>query len=142
MTIPTVLSNRQVFQTINGWTKDKMIIHIQDNFKGKAFRLEDEHKCFYRGSEGTACGVGLFIPEKIYHAAMDYPHSLRADEMIPKFGLSDVMPLSLAGMLRMQQVHDGSSEWLTLSDLLKFVESEVVDSPAPWEKDSTVQYHF
>ena len=47
---------------INGWTKEKMIKHIETHFKGKAVE-RDTGYCQYLTDDGKKCAVGLFLPK-------------------------------------------------------------------------------
>ena len=59
------------FQTINCWTKAKMIEHVKANFKGKSVADPYTGTCMYRGPDGKKCAVGLFITDKHYNVELE-----------------------------------------------------------------------
>lgn len=99
-----------MFQTINGWTKKKMLQYIKDNFKGKSGTSE---KCFYRGPDDKKCAAGLFIPDELYDDQMDLmeKNGANIDVVVRKFlEVEDLMPLKvgefMSPMRRFQLAHD------------------------------------
>jgi len=112
-------------KTINGWTKEKMIAHIKAEFKGKS---ENGAICLYRGPEGKKCAVGMFIPEDLYRKNMDTENGnggIGAKWIIEKFKLQDIMPLDNLGMGCLQFCHDQSIPSETLSDIIRWIDTNV-----------------
>ena len=114
--------------TINGWTKQSMLEHIKTNFKGKSIntKSDGEDICLYRGPDGKKCAVGLFIPDEKYDRSME--------ECSP---LSDVLrcvtqhfPLNPENMRVLQYIHDTSKEENCLSQMIEWVEQNVIDEVA------------
>jgi hypothetical protein len=119
-----------MLQTINGWTKAKMIKHIKANFRGKSHVGEgndDSGRCLYRGPNGAKCAIGLFIPDDRYNPQMDDIDnaSVRASVVIATYDLEEFMPLDRMEMQRLQGVHDCSDEANTLRDMIKWVKENV-----------------
>lgn len=120
------------YKTQNGWTKEKMIEHIQTNFKGKSFRLksssmaeEASQLCAYRGIDGTKCAVGMFIPDEKYRVEMEDKTIIALQR---DFASIDVhMPLETEGMFQLQMVHDCSRDVKCLTDMLEWVNKCVED---------------
>lgn len=116
---------------LNGWTKKKMIKHIEENFKGKSIS-RDGKLCLYKTAEGKKCAVGLFIPQKrreqfdlagsVYNLLTEYPD------------LKKAMPIDEDSLYELQVVHDKGDFELppfdnrtdneVLMDLISFIESE------------------
>lgn len=115
----------------NGWTKEKVIKHIEQNFKGKAY---DENLCIcrYKTEDGKKCAVGLFIPKS--HEAYRYEGCV--DALIQEYkDLKKVLPMDLESLRKIQNIHDlGNTVFCTdedfrtneeiLMDLISFIESE------------------
>jgi hypothetical protein len=112
---------------INGWTKNKVIKHIEKNFKGKA-QTEDGF-CIYKTEDGKKCAVGMFIPDghsaansitNVEGLLLDYPD------------LKKVMPFSERDLRIFQNVHDQCdnldydprTDEEVLMDLISFIECE------------------
>ncbi len=106
-----------MLKPINNWTKARIIKQIETNMLGhKSCNYKDE--CVYRALDSNKCAVGVFIPDSLYHTSFE-ESSIQA--LWPK--LSDVMPLNLAGMQRLQRIHDSCGllrdprlllvEWIT-----------------------------
>lgn len=108
------------YNTINGWTKQKMINHIKKNFNGKS--VNNEGSCQYRGPNETKCAVGMFIPDKKYKTTME---SITGSVVIARFKLK--MPLELNGMDALQLMHDTSHPMDTLEDMLSWIDNCVED---------------
>lgn len=105
-------------ECINGWTKKTMIKHIKDNFKGKSIYSV---WCAYRGSEGTKCAVGMFIPDEIYSYTME---QLTYSDLLDGFPeVSSFVPLE--DMRGLQDAHDNSLPQCTLSDMLSYIKAHV-----------------
>lgn len=112
----------------NGWTKKKMIKHIELNFKGKAI---ENTQCLYKTSDGKKCAVGLFIPEN--HVGQKYIGSVSGLLKIYP-DLKKSMPTTTGKLKELQFIHDlGNSYFKTddkrtdeevLCDLISFIESE------------------
>lgn len=99
---------------INGWTKETVIKHITDNFKGKAMIGGGPlgKTCVYLTSTGRKCAVGLFIPDG--HEAQQYSGtSVLMIEAHPD--LADKMPLSKRALYDFQTRHDGMDEDLSIN---------------------------
>lgn len=108
-----------MYKTINGWTKEKMIKHIVNNFRGKSTDDPDisgYQVCRYRGTGGKKCAVGLFIPDEKYSDGIE---SVAVSEIYNDFKL--VLPLSRTGMATFQLVHDDSIPSETLQVMLSWL---------------------
>lgn len=118
-----------MYKTQNGWTKEKMIAHIETEFKGRSVKPGTLNDCLYRGPNGKKCAVGMFIPNELYNIDMDGPQN-SAHCVIRGFNLNGVMPLDEDGMDSFQRAHDhvsiGADEEV-LMDLINFIEAEVTD---------------
>ncbi len=116
---------------INGWTKAKIIQHIKDNFKGKAFNYSNPKDrkcgaevCVYLTKDGRKCAVGLFIPD----GHNGQRHIGTVSGLLFRFpDLSDVMPLDTSSMSGLQRAHDESGEETTLEEMLEYIEKNIVD---------------
>lgn len=90
---------------INNWTEEKVIKHIQENFKGRAV---EGSQCAYRTSDGKRCIAGLFMSDQTLEQLEE--QNLMTDSIDGK-SVWDVaendMPLSMPLMERWQGVHDG-----------------------------------
>lgn len=119
-----------MYTTINGWTKAKMIEHINTNFKGWAGIEHSDGKtsCYYRTPEidSRGCAVGIFIPDNMYKAEIEGSSADRAIKKIPE--LAAVMPLDTNGICMMQSVHDAATKD-TLDHILRFIDAFVQDAP-------------
>ncbi len=117
-----------MFTTVNGWTKDSIVAHIEAHFTGKSFVLNpDTHKdeCKYRGPNGEKCAVGLFIPDDKYRPSMDINCENHATGIIERYRLSNIMPLDIQGMQAFQQVHDNSTPSECKGNMLAWVRENV-----------------
>lgn len=87
---------------INGWTKEKVIKHIEENFKGRAYDVE-KNICEYLTKDGKKCAVGLFIPDghKGQKFVGDVLNLLGKHE-----NLLLKMPFDSEHLLTMQRIHD------------------------------------
>jgi hypothetical protein len=112
-----------MYKIINGWTKDKMIKHIEKNFKGKSFINNDD--CLYRTEDGRKCAVGLFIPDDKYRESME---NIWVPNVVRDYGLEEFMPLNNLGLSALQRVHDESAKDETLGDMLAWINENVEDS--------------
>lgn len=111
-----------MYKTINGWTKEKMIQHVKDNFKGKSTSIIDL-SCLYRGPKGKKCAAGLFIPDKLYNESMETNTISILIDKFPK--LERFMPLNQEAMGFLQGSHDSSEPNETLYCMLNFIEKNV-----------------
>lgn len=115
-----------MYKTINGWTKQGMIDHIDANFKGKSYTERpiekgiDTIQCAYRGKNGAKCAVGLFIPDDKYSEDFEGESIYQIGE-----GLFQYMPLSIEGMAKLQREHDGSDENDTLGAMIHWINTHV-----------------
>lgn len=101
---------------VNGWTKEKMISHVEKEFKGKAITEANSFRCQYLTKDGKKCAVGMFIPEGSYEDCMDEGVG-PASELFRVFtSLLTVMPLTGPEMQDFQGVHDSMSEHLTMEE--------------------------
>lgn len=122
-----------MFQTVNGWTKERVIEHVKHNFRGKTLRyLDSPHFCAYRSPEGRKCAAGLFIPDELYNADMEgkpIGYVTAEHEDVIK-----VLPLTVTGMGNFQDVHDTLENDLPVSEqlfqLVTWLEQNVVDGVA------------
>ncbi len=86
---------------INGWTKEKVIAHLEANFKGKA--MGKNGLCQYLTEDGRSCAVGMFIPkgdEALYFQG-DSQNLLRS---YPE--LIDSLPMNKESLIEFQAIHD------------------------------------
>lgn len=94
---------------INGWTKEKVIKHVKENFKGFAFRTNISNGrglCQYLTKDGKKCAVGLFIPDG--HTAQNSED--RAIVILNQYPeLSKRMPLNEDQMNKWQKWHDDAA---------------------------------
>lgn len=116
---------------INGWTKETVIKHIEDNFKGKAMQsIGLTYTCSYLTRDGKKCAVGLFIENG--HPAQKYQRV--ASDLIKNFpDLNDSMPF-IDKLDEFQSFHDiGNASTISqdnrtdeevLMDLISYIESE------------------
>ena len=117
------------YQTINGWTKQKMIDHIIKNFKGRSYDKENE-SCLYRGPKGKKCAVGLFIPESLNSEIGNNNASIARDLIRESYAISKVMPLEVEGLMSMQEAHDTGDE--TSAKLDNRTNEEVLQDILSW----------
>jgi len=93
------------FKLNKGWTKEKVLKQFKKRNDGTR-AVDRDGGCQYRGIKGNCCAVGAFIPDKVYVRVMDSADSTSACTIIPQYSLHQYMPLSVAGMDRMQVFHD------------------------------------
>ncbi len=122
-----------MYQTINGWTKAKMIQHIKDNFKGKSTEMITTNgttyaSCRYRTSCGKKCAVGLFIPENMYSFNFE-GHNI-TNLLAENSELGKVLPLPLYMMNKLQHIHDCSKPEETLRNIVYWIQNHVTDEPS------------
>ena len=93
-------------QTINGWTKEKMIETIYAGNKGKCAVIRNHFEqivCSYLTEDGNKCAVGCFIPDG--HIAQT--RTTTAGALLADYpDLVHFMPLEIAGLIVMQKTHD------------------------------------
>lgn len=99
------------YQTINGWTVEKMKEQIRKKNNGK--RAVGEHPdfdreiCLYETPDGNHCAVGCFIPEG--HKALSLGAGVDSLlDLNPE--LHDVFPLESEALSQLQSVHDGNGD--------------------------------
>lgn len=112
-----------MYKTINGWTKEKMIQHVKDNFKGKSVNLSG--LCVYRGRNETKCAAGLFMKDEDYSFAFEHRNIKTLMKEHPE--IKDSMPLDSDGMISLQFIHDERVAEDPLPKILNFIEHEVSD---------------
>lgn len=107
---------------INGWTKEKVMEHIRNNFKGKSI-AEDGIMCLYRGLNSKKCAVGMFIPDEVYINEMD--DCGVCSLLFNRFPfLNQIMPLNVTYMYELQKRHDNAeSNNQCLHNMLNYVDS-------------------
>jgi len=117
-----------MFNPINGWTKAKIIKHIEKNFKGKSVKKyettfsKNNEVCLYRGPEGKKCAVGMFIDDEDYSPDME---ETNASKNIEKFSLEKDMPIPTEWINEFQQVHDRSRACNTKKQLISWIKKNV-----------------
>lgn len=90
----------------NGWTKKKVIKHIEDNFRGKSVD-KCLGVCEYQGKNGKRCAVGLFLPKK--HEALKFNGGV--DGLLNEYpDLFGKLPFDKFSLRQLQQIHDGVDE--------------------------------
>lgn len=119
-----------MFECINGWTKKKMITKVKKEFKGKS--ENSNGRCEYRSKDKTKkCGVGIFIPAKVYNDTMDEGMNTAAEVVIQDYKPSEIMPLKDYTMRYFQERHDtlnGESPIsFQLDELIDWIYSNVKD---------------
>ena len=116
-----------MFQTINGFTKQKMKDVINQRFTKKS--IGQDGTCVYRGPEGSMCVVGCFIPDteideeflsKINHQSVTSLLSKRPH-------LKALMPLEPCDLTEFQEAHDEEYD-CTKKDLIDWVENNVEET--------------
>jgi hypothetical protein len=107
---------------INGWTKQGIIDHIRNNFKGKSVSGPDK-VCCYRGDNGAKCAVGMFIPDDKYSKSMENTVVSSLLKLHPT--LASSMPLKLLGMSTLQGIHDYEHENNILECMVKWIQTNV-----------------
>lgn len=114
------------FQTINGWTKEKMKAQIRAKNNGKV--ASNGKLCLYETPDGNHCAVGCFIPEG--HQAMNATESV---EWLLGYheDLLKHMPLIKDGMYKLQVEHDKYTSTPTedvRKVLCKWIDENVIDT--------------
>lgn len=93
------------YKTINGWTKELIINAIKLGNNGTSFSVSG--MCVYRNKDNNKCGVGVFIPDDLYHKRCEF---IGVDSLLTTYpGLNDFMPLNLDGLRLLQSKHDNFS---------------------------------
>jgi hypothetical protein len=111
-----------MYKTINGWTKQKMIDHINCNFTIQSMDQRGD-TCMYRGVSGAKCAIGLFIPDELYNVSMERQYLPFLIKLEPK--LSFAMPLEQEAMSLLQNVHDRSSTNDVLLLMIEWIKDHV-----------------
>lgn len=105
------------FKCINGFTKEKMIDVVNNEFKGKSF--VGSSGCRYKTYDGRKCAVGMFIPDSKYDEGMDnrshFGNSVSITYLLHYFPNVEVdMPLDHDGLVSFQSCHDGLNLMLSI----------------------------
>jgi len=116
------------FQTINGWTKEKMKVAIRAGNNGKRAFDPQEHVCRYLTPDGNRCAVGCFLPDG--HPGQSYEGTtIGLLNEYPE--LKKKMPLSPEALRRLQKVHDShisARDALDMRDVLcEWIDKNVED---------------
>lgn len=112
-----------MYKCINGWTKEKMLRKLRSRkFEHKSESWDG--RCLYVADDGNMCGVGMFIPKKMYTKSME---GSNARTVIRKFKLADKMPLGYAGMEALQAFHDGCYSEKAKQEMIDWVKENVRD---------------
>lgn len=96
-----------MFNTANGYTKQKIIDKINSDFKGKAVRAIDADEksiCAYLTHDGKKCAVGLFIPDG--HDAQSHEGGYQDLMKNHSETLQTLMSMEDTGMTAFQSFHD------------------------------------
>jgi len=117
-----------MYKPNSGYTKQSIIDKINSEFKGKSLR--ENGVCLYRGTGGTKCAIGLFLPDDskpivdkfeggVYDLIREYPN------------ITDILPLDSetanAGFQRMHDgiIYTGNSVDVQKQALIKWVNNNV-----------------
>ncbi len=118
-----------MYTPINGWTKQLILDHIEKEFKGKS--LQNDGSCLYRGENGRKCAAGIFIPDSLYSHRLENKtiHSLM-DKNYSEYNesITNVMPLEVTAMMRLQDIHDTGNEETIKSEMINCVKENVKDN--------------
>ena len=93
-----------MFKCINGFTKTKMIEMIILGNNGTQSMGNGTTNCAYRGRNGNKCPVGCFIPDELYHTALEGRDIGSIYSDYPE--IQACMPLNQHGMFSLQSIHD------------------------------------
>lgn len=120
-----------MFETINGWTKERMKeqIRLKNNGTKALIKSEESEKCVYRTEDGNACAVGCFIPDEDYRPEMDRRTMLPTclEKEFPE--LMKKLPLEPLALEQMQSIHDrGSKVGDVRIRLCDWIDKNVIDS--------------
>lgn len=117
-----------MIQYKNGWTKSKVIKHIEKNFKGKA--VNKDNICSYLTKNGKKCAVGLFIPDG--HEGQKFKGGIY-DLLVYHPDLQYHMPMDKHNLNSLQYIHDkGDNSYIDedlrtdeeiLSDIINYIET-------------------
>lgn len=108
-----------MYKTINGWTKQSMIEHIETEFKGKS--ITSSGSCRYLTDDGKKCAIGMFIPYYKYSKEME--GLINISELSKKYKIS--FPLHPSIMRQLQIIHDESPIDNCLTNMLAWIENNV-----------------
>lgn len=116
------------YQTLNGWTKEKMVEQIKKYNNGTKAWSDSISACMYLTSDNNRCAAGCFIPDA--HPGLRFQGSV--DRLVTGHpGLEKLLPLNISGMMMMQNEHDrvSTSENVSMHDILtRWIESNVEDA--------------
>lgn len=111
---------------INGWTADKVIAHIEENFKGKAYNRQS-NRCFYKKGN-KKCAIGLFLPEGhpgqkstrvVYELLLQYPELKKYIPVSDSYGFQRIHDCADQDNARF----DFRTDEEVLMDLVSYIES-------------------
>jgi len=85
---------------INGYTRKKVLNAIKKKTLLKP--CKNMGTCFYRGSDGNKCLIGVFIPDDKYTVRMEYC----TKTVIETYMLERFMPMNTDRMYKLQRFHD------------------------------------
>src|SRR5688500_14678992 len=91
------------YQTVNGWTKERMKQAIRERNNGKPAYVPGIG-CSYLTSDGNCCAVGCFIPQG--HKGQGANSTIAANLFVKYPDLRSLMPLSDYAMQDFQNYHD------------------------------------
>lgn len=121
MTLKEFQEKQSLFKLNPGWTKARMLELLLTKNNGS--RAMSSHSCVYKTEEGNRCAVGCFFPDE--HPALEDAEGVFGT-LVRFPDLKAFLPLSISGMLQLQQIHD-----YTLKDLhaafRKFVTEDVIE---------------
>lgn len=96
------------YRTLNGWTKESMIKHIENEMKD--WPSEKDGTCVYRAEDGNKCLVGCFIPDELYEPEFDQLLDFAGIDLFDQRPeLIYKMPLETNAMVILQELHDTTS---------------------------------
>jgi hypothetical protein len=110
---------------LNGWTKEKVIDQLNQEFKGVAYN-DLRCQCSYRAGN-KKCVAGCFIPNDLYTSSMEgiYIDTLMSSNK----DISNSMPFGSLVMKTWQDIHDNIDSSLPLEDqmfeLISFLDKDV-----------------
>lgn len=124
-----------MIKPINGWTRESIIKHINETFKGRSITSDPGAEgypnqfCAYRGDNETKCAVGMFIPDDLYSDTME-GYTLEALlRNFPK--VSEGLPLPMEDMQVLQKIHDERDPAETteqiLTAMINYIKKTVVN---------------
>lgn len=106
---------------INGWTKESVIQHMRDNWKGRAVVMNPlgVENCQYLTPDGRKCAVGMFVV-----GVIDAPDTNSAHMLLKHPEQRQYMPLKELELRKLQSIHDtpGVTDHQALANLIAYVE--------------------